>query len=265
MKTKISITITLLLFSISNFCLAQRSPKSDPKKEPVGSRSLGKPSGNQGLLRPKPRELITAQKEIEKALKNGEINRQEAGQKLRALNEKFRENIKEKRHQKPELPQGVKADLDAIKGKKDALRAELRETLEKLGKDATQEERKQAVEKFKEANKDRHQAIKEEYETIREQIKESRPSRPVRPEIELSDELKADLEAIKAKREELHEAQKALHEKLKNASAEDRQAMITAFKESNKETHILIKEKSKALKKAVRETIEIDDTRTSDL
>jgi len=121
------------------------------------------------------------------------------------------------------------------------------------------------VEKFKEANKERHQAIKAEYDALREQIKESRPERPDRPQIELSDELKADLEAIKEKKKELHEAQKALHEKLKGVSAEERQAMIAEFKEANKERHNDIKEKSKALKKEVREQIEIDETRTSDL
>ena len=151
------------------------------------------------------------------------------------------------------------------KDKKDALQADLKETLEALGKDASKEERKEAVEKFKEANKERHQAIKAEYDALREQIKESRPERPDRPQIELSDELKADLEAIKEKKKELHEAQKALHEKLKGVSAEERQAMIAEFKEANKVRHNDIKEKSKALKKEVREQIEIDETRTSDL
>jgi uncharacterized coiled-coil DUF342 family protein len=178
------------------------------------------------------------------------------------LREKFKQNVEEKR---AELPDDVKAGLDAIKDKKDALQADLKETLEALGKDASQEERKEAVEKFKEANKERHQAIKAEYDALREQIKESRPERPDRPQIELSDELKADLEAIKEKKKELHEAQKALHEKLKGVSAEERQAMIAEFKEANKERHNDIKEKSKALKKEVREQIEIDETRTSDL
>ena len=221
--------------------------------------------GGQKLDRPQPRELVNAKKEIEAAVKNKKISREDAAKKLKQLHDKFKQNIKKKRTQKPELPEDIKAGLDAIKDKKDALQAELKQTLEALGKDASREERKEAVEKFKEANKERHQAIKSEYDSIKEQIKESRPERPDRPKIELSDELKADLEAIKEKKKELHEAQKALHEKLKGVSAEERQAMIAEFKEANKERHKDIKEKSKALKKEVREQIEIDETRTSDL
>jgi len=41
--------------------------------------------------------------------------------------------------------------------------------------------------------------------------------------------------------------------------------MITEFKEANKEKHQQIKEQSKALKKQVREQIETEETRTSDL
>ena len=266
MKKYISLTI-FTAFLFSSLCFSQSRPGGKPGEngKPDSSSLRGKPSGGQKLDRPLPRELIDAKKEIETAVKNKEISRHEAGKKLKELHDKFKQNVKEKRPEKPELPDDVKAGLDAIKDKKDALQADLKETLEALGKDATKEERKEAVEKFKEANKERHQAIKAEYDALREQIKESRPERPDRPQIELSDELKADLEAIKEKKKELHEAQKALHEKLKGVSAEERQAMIAEFKEANKERHNDIKEKSKALKKEVREQIEIDETRTSDL
>ena len=73
----------------------------------------------------------------------------------------------------------------------------MKATLQNLGEDASREQRKEAVEAFKEANKERHQEIKAAYESIKDQIKESRPERPERPE--LSDELKADLAEIKEK------------------------------------------------------------------
>ena len=41
--------------------------------------------------------------------------------------------------------------------------------------------------------------------------------------------------------------------------------MIANFKEANKDRHQEIKEKTKALKEQIREQIEVDDTRTSDL
>ncbi len=266
MKKFLTIFITSS-FLMSSLCLGQAGPKGQPagKQRPDANGLQSKPEGGQGLDRPKPREFVNAEKEIKEAVKNGDLSLEDGGKRLKQLQERFRNSVKEKRAEKPELPDGVKTELDAIKEKKDALHAELKETLAKLGKDATKEERNAAVEKFKEDNKVEHQAIKEQYEAIREQIKESRPARPDRPEIELSDGLKADLEAIKVMKEELHDAQKALHEKLKNASVDERKTLITAFKEANKEKHKDIKDTSKALKKEVREQIEIDETRTSDL
>ena len=254
---------TLLFFSTGLLVSTLLTGQPRPQGKPDFSNIEGKPDGGQSLERPKPRELISAEIDIKDAVKNGKISRKEAGQKLKALHEKFRENIKAKRGEKPELPDDIKADLDAIKEKKDALQAELKATLQNLGEDATQEQRKEAVESFKEANKERHQEIKAAYESIKGQIKESRPDRPERPE--LSDELKADLAEIKEKREALHEAQKELHQQLKNASADERKEMIAQFKKDNKDRHQEIKESTKALKEQIREQIEVDDTRTSDL
>lgn len=225
---------TLLFFTTGLLVSTLLTGQSRPQEKPDFSNIERKPDGGQSLERPKPRELISA-----------EID------------------IKAKRGEKPELPDDIKADLDAIKEKKDALQAELKSTLQNLGEDASQDQRKEAVEAFKEANKERHQEIKAAYESIKDQIKESRPERPERPE--LSDELKADLAEIKEKREALHEAQKELHQQLKNASADERKEMIAEFKKANKERHLEIKEKSKALKEQIREQIEVDDTRTSDL
>ena len=252
-KYIISLIASCFLLCSLSFGQAKRGEKPGNRGKPDFSQAQGKPSVSKDV------------QEVYKALKDGDISRKDAAEKIKAIRESSANKRDFKRPSKPELSDEVKAGLDAIKEKKDALHAAFKENLEALDKDATKEERMAAVEAFKEANKEKHQQIKAEYDAIREQIKASRPERPERPKIELSDELKADMEAIKAKREELHEAQKALHEKLKSASDEDRKAMITEFKEANKEKHQQIKEQSKALKKQVREQIETEETRTSDL
>ena len=93
-------------------------------------------------------------------------NKPKDAEKLKELHDKFKQNVKEKRTEKPELPDDVKAGLDAIKDKKDALQAELKK-LWKPGQGCFQGGAKEAVEKFKEANKERHQAIKAEYDALR--------------------------------------------------------------------------------------------------
>ena len=166
---------------------------------------------------------------------------------------------------RPELSDEAKDQLSELKGKKDALRAELKENISKLGEGATKEEIKEATQAFKQANQDRFDEIKESHETIREKIKEARPHRQDRPQINMSDELKAKVEDIKAKRNELQEAQKALQSKLKDSTAEEREVLIAEFKETNKAKHQEIKENTKALKEEIRENVETEATRSSDL
>ena len=166
---------------------------------------------------------------------------------------------------RPELSDEAKDQLSELKGKKDALRTELKENISKLGEGATKEEIKEATQAFKQANQDSFDEIKESHETIREKIKEARPHRQDRPQINMSDELKAKVEDIKAKRNELQEAKKALQSKLKDSTAEEREVLIAEFKETNKAKHQEIKENTKALKEEIRENVETEATRSSDL
>ena len=166
---------------------------------------------------------------------------------------------------RPEISDEAKDQLSELKGKKDALRAELKENISKLGEGATKEEIKEATQAFKQANQDRFDEIKESHETIREKIKEARPHRQDRPQINMSDELKAKVEDIKAKRNELQEAKKALQSKLKDSTAEEREVLIAEFKETNKAKHQEIKENTKAVKEEIRENVETEATRSSDL
>ena len=166
---------------------------------------------------------------------------------------------------RPELSDEAKDQLSELKGKKDALRVELKENISKLGEGATKEEIKEATQAFKQANQDRFDEIKESHETIREKIKEARPHRQDRPQINMSDELKAKVEDIKAKRNELQEAKKALQSKLKDSTAEEREVLIAEFKETNKAKHQEIKENTKAVKEEIRENVETEATRSSDL
>ena len=63
----------------------------------------------------------------------------------------------------------------------------------------------------------------------------------------------------------MHEAQKTLHQNLKQASKEEREEMITAFKEENKAKHQEIKAQAKEVKEEIRSLVETEATRTSDL
>ena len=63
----------------------------------------------------------------------------------------------------------------------------------------------------------------------------------------------------------MHEAQKELHKNLKDASKEEREQMIAEFKEANREKHAQIKSQAKEVKEKIREVVEVEATRTSDL
>ena len=87
---------TLLIFSTGLLVSSLLTGQPRQQGKPDFSNIEGKPDGDQSLERPKPRELISAEIDIKNAVKNGKIPRKEAGQKLKALHEKFRENIKAK-------------------------------------------------------------------------------------------------------------------------------------------------------------------------
>ena len=166
---------------------------------------------------------------------------------------------------RPELSDEAKDQVSEIKAKMEALHAELKENISKLGEGATKKEIKEATQAFKQANQDRFDEIKQSKDTIREEIKEARPHRQERPQINMSDELKAKVENIKAKRDELQEAKKVLQSKLKDSTAEEREVLIAEFKETNKAKHQEIKENTKAVKEEIRENVETGATRSSEL
>jgi DNA repair exonuclease SbcCD ATPase subunit len=166
---------------------------------------------------------------------------------------------------RPELSDDAKDQLSELKGKKDALRAELKENISNLGEGASKEEIKEATQTFKQANQDRFNEIKEAHEALREDIKEARPHRQERPQLNLSDKLKDNVAALKQKREEMKSSRKALREDLKNASTEEKQIIIAEYKETNRAKHQEIKENSKTLVEEIRNNLETEATRTSDL
>jgi hypothetical protein len=206
------------------------------------------------------------EKELLLAVKEGKISKDDARKKLDSLRKEMAKNGERKspqRPQKPELSDDVKEKIAAVKGLEKTLHLEIKAEVEKLGKEASREEIKTAVETFKDSNKERFKEIKEAHDAIRENLEANRPEKPQRPE--LTDDLKEKVETLHAKRKEMHEAQKELHENLKDASQEDRKQMITAFKEQNKEKHEQIKEQAKVVKEEIRALVETEATRTSDL
>ena len=169
-----------------------------------------------------------------------------------------------KRPAKPELSDETKAQLEAIKKDKDALKTAIGDELEKLGlgKDSSKEDVRAAVESFREANKDRFDAIKEASEKVHETLKAARPERKKRPEP--TPEIKAKIAAVKAVGKKLHESRGNLRKELKDASDENRKALIERFKSDNKDKHEELKAAHKELKEAVRAAKETGATRTSE-
>ena len=200
------------------------------------------------------------------ALKEGKITIDEAKEKLKSVRKEMADKGDRKmpkRLPKPEIPEDLKEKIAQVKVLEKSLHSEIKAQVEQLGKEATKEQIKETVEAFKKSNKDRFEEIKNAHAEIRENIEENKPAKPVRPE--LSDELKAQVEQLHAKRKEMQEAQKVLHQNLKEASKEERKEMIAEFKEANQEKHQEIKVQAKAIKEEIREFIETDATRTSDL
>jgi len=204
--------------------------------------------------------------EVMGALKEGRMTREEAQKKLGALRgemEKKGEFKRPKRPVKPELSDTVKDSLAEIKSDQQQLHDSMKAKLADLGESASKEDMRDAIETFKAENKEKFDAIKQAHEAIRESIESARPEKPERPE--LNAELKVKVEALKEKHEELHTARKELHKQLKEASKEEKQELITEFKETNKAKHEEIKTQSKEIKEEIRAIVETEATRTSDL
>lgn len=212
------------------------------------------------------KDPLNIEKETLQALKEGKISKDDAQKKLTSLRKEMAEKGDRKlpkRPQKPELSEEVKEKIAAVKELEKSIHTEMRAKVEELGKDASREEIKTAVEEFKESNKERFEEIKEKHSSIREDMEANRPPKPERPELTAA--LKSKVDALKAKQKEMHEAQKKLHQNLKDATKDERKEMITDFKEANKEKHEEIKAQAKEVKKEIRELVETDATRTSDL
>jgi hypothetical protein len=227
-----------------------------------------------GDLQPRPEILTDLEKidprkvesEVMAAVKEGKISREDAQKKLGALREEMQKNggfKRPQRPQKPELSDAVKESLADIKAQQDTLHDAMKAQLAELGNDASKEDMRNAIEAFKADNKDKFEAIKEAHEGIRSSMEAARPAKPERPE--LTAELKVKVEALKEKHEALHSARKALHDDLKDASKEEKETLITEFKESNKAKHEAIKVKTKEIKEEIRALVETEATRTSDL
>ena len=90
-------------------------------------------------------------------------------------------------------------------------------------------------------------------------MKKLRVARPKRPEP--APEVKAKLAQVRLVKNSLDVARKSLHEELKGKSKEDREALINAFKESQKEKHADLKAAHKALAKEVRDRVQTKDRR----
>ena len=202
------------------------------------------------------------------AITKGQGNKKPAGDK-RDLGKGKKPPIDVKRPQvkrpaKPELSDETKAQLEAIKKDKDALKAAIGVELEKLGlgKDSSKADVRSAVEAFKEANKDRFDAIKAASEKVHETLRAARPERKKRPEP--TPEIKAKIAAVKAVGKKLHESRSNLRKELKDATKEDRKALIEKFKTDNKDKHEELKAAHKELKEAVRAAKETGDSRTSE-
>jgi hypothetical protein len=101
--------------------------------------------------------------------------------------------------------------------------------LAELGKDASKQDMRDAIETFKAENKEKFDAIKQAHEAIRESIESARPEKPERPELNAG--LKVKVEALQEKHQALHTARKELHEQLKEASKEEKEELIAEFKE----------------------------------
>lgn len=169
------------------------------------------------------------------------------------------------RKDRPELSDEAQEQVNELKGKKEALHADLKENISNLGEGATKEEIKAATQAFKQENQGRFDEIQESREALSEKIKEARPHRQDRPQLNMSDELKAKVAALKEKREEMKQSRQALREELKDASTEEKEAIIAEYKETNKAKHQEIKENALALKEEIRDNVETEATRTSDL
>ena len=172
---------------------------------------------------PPPPELKETAEAIRKAVEAGEITHEEAKQK-------HEEMIREFKEKKGELGEGIEINKDPRLIEKETLQA-VRE-----GKITKEEARKKL-------------------DTLRKDMADNgerkRPQRPQKPEI--SDEVKAQIDAVKDLEKALHtEIKEKVNQLGKDATREEIKATVESFKESNKGRFEEIKEAHTA----IRENIE---------
>ena len=158
-----------------------------------------------------------------------------------------------------EIPAETQRDLKLYKGLQESLKKDFDSRLKALGHKPSKEEMKTLTQAFRNDNEDKVKEIQDLGKKINEIMKELKPSRSKRPAP--SEEVKAKLADVKLAKNTLDVARKTLHEDLKGKSKEDKEALIKAFKESQKEKHEELKVAQKALAKEVRERIQTKDRR----
>jgi len=169
-----------------------------------------------------------------------------------------------KKPARPELPEALQEKMDDYKGLQDLLRRELKASLDQLGDDATKEDVRKAAETFRENHAKFIDQAKEMAEDIHKEMEANRPDHVKIDRPEPPAEVKEKADAVRGFHQQLGEARHDLHKALKDASEEDRAAMITAFKEAQKEHHKELKEAKKALREAIRDNAQTGDRRSDD-
>ncbi|MFP6854918.1 MAG: hypothetical protein VB980_03980, partial [Opitutales bacterium] len=119
-------------------------------------------------------------------------------------------------------------------------------------------------EAFKADNQDAIEAQMVAGKALHEAMKANRPKRGdfERPKPPAAVKEKAD--ALKGLHHTLGKARNDLHKALKDASDEDRKAMIATFKADQKDTHQDLKVAKKALREAIRDNAQSGDRRSED-
>lgn len=160
---------------------------------------------------------------------------------------------------RPEPPKEIKEKIELHKKIQDSLRKGLKQKIDGLGKGATKEEVRKAVEEYRKKNAERIEDASHIGKQIHEWQKENRPERPKRPEPSI--EVKAQREAVMLAAKNLNEARNNLRESLKGKSREESAELIKTFKESQKEKYSELKAAQKELAKLVRERVQTKERR----
>lgn len=188
---KIQNIIASLLISLVAFSGLQAEdsrPNQRPDAPPMGDRGLGRmdPAVREEILAVRSQIAELEKQRIEEIRALGEEATRES---VQAINEKYRAEIMALREDlreiveanRPELPEDLKDEAEAIKAARDALKANREQLREDLAAATTAEEKKAVVDAFREANKELHETIRENRKAIRDGLKdavteETRPS-----------------------------------------------------------------------------------------